>query len=462
MATIKGTNLGDTLYGTSAADVISGLGGDDIIKGGGGADQIDGGTGNDTVFYTDSRVGVAVNLLTGRGIGGTADGDTYVSVENARGSSFNDTLIGGDGANHLFGLDGNDVLNGGGGTDNLDGGSGDDILKGGGGADVIAGGAGIDTADYSAAVSSDGLSGVVVDLTTGRGQQGEADGDTFSSIENVTGTPFSDLINGDAGVNWLRGGDGVDLLNGQAGNDTLDGGASDDLLDGGAGVDTMIGGAGDDIYRVDNAADVVIEDAGQGTFDRVMATVSYTLPVNAEIDSVFTELSGAGPIDFTGNNFSQEIDGTSGSNVLQGLGGNDTLVGDAGFDRLFGGSGQDRLDGGAGPDDLIGGADADRFIYRNVSDTGIVAGAFDVIHDFNVTEGDRIQLSGMDSDPLVTGVQGWTFTGTATFMAPGQIGTGNDTIDTFIFFNTDTDAAPEATIRIIGLQNVDASWFFVV
>ncbi len=36
MATINGTNGGDSLYGTAAADVINGLNGDDTLKGFGG------------------------------------------------------------------------------------------------------------------------------------------------------------------------------------------------------------------------------------------------------------------------------------------------------------------------------------------------------------------------------------------------------------------------------------------
>src|SRR3954469_8767540 len=73
MATIKGTNLDDTLYGTSAADTIYGAGGNDNITGGGGADRIGGGSRFDMVFYSDSSVGVSVNLATGRGLGGTAE-----------------------------------------------------------------------------------------------------------------------------------------------------------------------------------------------------------------------------------------------------------------------------------------------------------------------------------------------------------------------------------------------------
>src|SRR5712671_4654491 len=97
MATINGTNFDDTLYGTSGADSIFGFAGNDTIKGGGGADRIDGGAGVDMVFYSDSSIGVSVNLATGRGVGGTADGDTFVNVENVWGSSFNDTITGNDG-----------------------------------------------------------------------------------------------------------------------------------------------------------------------------------------------------------------------------------------------------------------------------------------------------------------------------------------------------------------------------
>src|SRR3954466_5765527 len=76
MATINGTNGGDSLYGGAAADVINGLNGNDTLKGFGGADRLDGGNGIDTVFYGDSSAGVGINLATGRGVGGSAEGDT--------------------------------------------------------------------------------------------------------------------------------------------------------------------------------------------------------------------------------------------------------------------------------------------------------------------------------------------------------------------------------------------------
>ena len=168
MATINGTNGGDSLYGGAAADVINGLNGNDTLKGFGGADRLDGGNGIDTVFYGDSSAGVGINLATGRGVGGSAEGDTLISIENVFGSNFNDTLTGTSGANQLHGQDGNDVIKGGGGNDFLDGGNGNDILvsgiwdastldggagddtfKGAGASDILIGGSGSDTADYS-------------------------------------------------------------------------------------------------------------------------------------------------------------------------------------------------------------------------------------------------------------------------------------------------------------------------
>jgi Ca2+-binding RTX toxin-like protein len=122
LATINGTNNNDWLAGTAGADSIYGLNGHDTLKGGGGADRLDGGAHYDTAIYADSGAGVAVNLSTGRGYGGTAEGDTLFSIEAVWGSSYYDTLVGNYSDNDLYGLDGNDVLKGGGGYDYLDGG----------------------------------------------------------------------------------------------------------------------------------------------------------------------------------------------------------------------------------------------------------------------------------------------------------------------------------------------------
>src|SRR5262247_3887087 len=76
------TNFADEIFGLLGNDVIFGLGGNDIITGGLGADRIDGGSGIDTASYSDSTEAVTVRLDLGRGAGGTAVGDTLISIEN--------------------------------------------------------------------------------------------------------------------------------------------------------------------------------------------------------------------------------------------------------------------------------------------------------------------------------------------------------------------------------------------
>ena len=459
MATINGTNSADTLYGTSGADSIFGFNGNDTLKGGGGADRLDGGSGYDTIFYTDSNVGVSVNLATRRGFGGTAEGDTYVSIENVYGSSFNDTVTGDNANNQLYGLDGADVLKGGGGYDYLEGGTGDDILKGGGEADWLNGGSGIDTADYSQAGPTASEYGVYVDLTNNVAFRGEADGDVFTSIENVTGTFYHDDLYGDAAGNVLKGLDGIDNLYGYDGNDVLDGGNDNDVLDGGAGIDTMTGGTGYDTYFVDNASDVVNETAGQPGYDQVRSSSSYALSATAEIEFMYTiDQNSTAALDFTGNDFNQYIMGNAGANVLSGGGGVDSLDGREGNDTLLGGAGDDAFYGDSGADLMTGGTGLDQFAYSLASDTGTLLGTMDIITDFNRAEGDLLNFGQMDANWDLPGDESWTFIGTATLTAPGQCNFSHFDGDTFIGLLY-SNSAPATFIQIEGIHTVDASWF---
>ena len=119
-----------------------------------------------------------------------------------------------------------DILRGLGGNDMLFGGSGNDTLEGGPGADTLIGGPGMDTADYSASAAA-----VSVNLLTGLGSGGDAQGDILGGIENIVGSAFNDTLTGDNGGN---------ALDGRSGNDTLLGGAGSDTLTGGAGADTFV------------------------------------------------------------------------------------------------------------------------------------------------------------------------------------------------------------------------------
>jgi Ca2+-binding RTX toxin-like protein len=246
---ISGGLGNDALYGMGGNDRLYGGAGDDRIYGGTGADRIDGGTGTDTADYRYSTAGVTVNLATGIGSGGEAQGDQLISVENITGSSFGDALSGNDGVNRLVGLDGNDTLSGG---------AGNDILLGGMGADTLIGGLG----DQDAASYQVASAGVIVNLATG-GTGGEATDDTYNGIEYVYGSDFNDQISGDAAINRLTGGAGHDYLNGAGGNDYLLGETGNDTMTGGAGADVYILSAG---FGYDTITDLWI---GLGRTDRI-------------------------------------------------------------------------------------------------------------------------------------------------------------------------------------------------
>ena len=133
------------------------------------------------------------------------------------------------------------------------------------GADQLVGGAGIDTADYSSS-----LAAVAVNLGAGTASGGNAQGDVFSGIENLTGSAYADTLIGNGGANQLEGGSGNDVMNGAAGHDVL------------------VGGSGDDRFVFGNATgnDRILDfAAGAGTADRIDFSGNATLGSFADIMS---------------------------------------------------------------------------------------------------------------------------------------------------------------------------------
>ena len=128
---IGGTGA-DLLVGDAAVNSLDGGAGDDRLRGLGGADVLVGGGGSDTVDYstyfpTNQRIGVVVNLTTGDAAGDGAD--SLSLIENIRGSSFDDRLVGNTLVNTIQGAGGADYIMGGMGRDVLRGGDGNDTIQ---------------------------------------------------------------------------------------------------------------------------------------------------------------------------------------------------------------------------------------------------------------------------------------------------------------------------------------------
>ena len=73
----------------------------------------------------------------------------------------------------------------------------------------------VDTVSYEAAKA-----GVTASLANPLVNKGEAGGDFYFSVENLTGSSFADKLVGDARANVLDGGPGGDRLEGGLGSDT--------------------------------------------------------------------------------------------------------------------------------------------------------------------------------------------------------------------------------------------------
>jgi Ca2+-binding RTX toxin-like protein len=380
-----GTGLGEHFIATSF---------NDTLRGGGGPDTLNGADGFDTVTYDLSTIGVVINLFTGQGFQGEAQGDVYANIEFAVGSlgpdaiigtsaanfldgslgndivygnAGNDTLIGGlgldslfgeDGNDDIFGFDDNDSLFGGAGNDTLQGelgndqlfgddgndsllgADGNDTLIGGAGADQLLGSGGQDTAryDFSAAAVS-------VNLINGTGSAGDAAGDVLVGIENLVGSALNDTLLGGTGANFLDGIDGNDSIRANSGNDTVFGGngndtvfgeGDNDLIFGFFGADLLWGGSGNDTIRGERDADVLLGEAGNDV-----------LWGDEENDTLY---------------------GFSGNDILLGGTGNDTMFGEADNDTLYGWFGADEMWGGLGDDRLFGEQDNDTLLGQEGAD----------------------------------------------------------------------------------------------
>lgn len=297
---IVGNVAANTLWGNAGSDTLIGGDGGDLLYGGSGGDRLEGGNGVDSASYLEATSRVVVDLASPSLNGGEAAGDSYSSIEQVIGSNYDDSLWGDGAANGLGGFAGNDTLNGRGGNDILVGGDGNDVLEGGAGADRLEGGDGNDTATYNAALLNSllklSVSGVTADLMTPSANTGEAAGDTFFFVENLTGSAFNDVLRGDNGANVINGMGGNNALQGRGGNDILIGGIGNDKLQGDAGADTLTGGLGFDTFIF-----VAIGDSPFTGRDTITDFLSLTDKIDLKLIDANTKVAGDQAFSYIGS-----------------------------------------------------------------------------------------------------------------------------------------------------------------
>ncbi|MEO0518472.1 MAG: spondin domain-containing protein [Cyanobacteria bacterium P01_A01_bin.116] len=301
---------------------------------------------------------------------------TLTSIENVNGSNDGDTLtFNGAAANVINGNDGDDTIAGGGGTDTIDGGEGSDTNS---------------FVNINANAADATIAGVTVTLNAdGTGSAsyiaGGVDGnpvinETFTGIENITGTNNNDII--------TATGAAANVINGGLGDDTIAGGGGTDTLDGGDGIDTnSFQGIGAE----------VIADLGSGS-------ASYQPNPTTTVFENFQNFEN-----FLGSDNNDQLFGDGEANVLSGGAGDDLLAGRGGGDTLNGDAGNDVLRGGGGNDTLNGGEGIDTADFSDIGPDVIVdlsAGTADYVangNDIQDTLSSIENIVGSSSDDILTG-----------------------------------------------------------
>jgi serralysin len=106
----------------------------------------------------------------------------------------------------------------------------------------------------------------------------------------------------------------------------------------------LFGGTGNDWYMIGSSSDTIVEKAGEGTADRVFASVSFALAADDDIEIMSTNFhAGTAAINLTGNALAQDIYGNEGNNILNGGGGDDWMYGRGGDDQFYVGSANDQV-----------------------------------------------------------------------------------------------------------------------
>ncbi|TVU52180.1 MAG: calcium-binding protein [Arthrospira sp. PLM2.Bin9] len=406
-ATLYGGAGRDLLVAVSGGNLMFGNQDEDTILGGlQGNDTIYGGKGDDLIgFYSasgQSNVGLVVPPAVGGAnqgnnwVNGNIGNDTIVGIntgDTLYGGQDNDSIVGVGSLSYLSGDEGNDTLRiqnptgsispfdpqtalvgvtqvtmmGGAGNDSIIGpigrfGEGQNFLDGGAGNDTIMSFAAEDT--LLGGEGDDFLSTNTSAQLTTQGINSSLQGFAGGSV--LDGGPGNDTLVSVFASDSLFGGDGNDSLLGRRFS-IMDGGDGNNTLNGGEWLRTgttplevsLFGGAGNDLIigAQGSITNVIAGGAGDDTI--VFGTTNDILLSDTANTLGNDSITAANVEFFNEGNVGVSITNLQGNNTLEGSDRNDLLVTGSGNDLLLGGNGDDTLLGGAGNDYLFGGSGND-------------------------------------------------------------------------------------------------------
>jgi hypothetical protein len=203
----------------------------------------------------------------------------------------------------------------------------------------------------------------------------------------------------------------------------------------------------------DNVYAVIVRAGDGQLFDDQVLNVTVT---NIRDGNTVTGTSSADSISDTSTNSALRT--SNEEDLVFGRGGHDTIQGMAGDDEIYGEDGNDTLVGGGGADKLYGGLGKDVFAYNNASES--TGASRDLIMDFSRSQGDKISLSAIDANSLLSNNQAFTFIGTSAFSnVAGQLRYETAAGVTTIFGDVNGDGVADLQIQLSGSVPLIASDF---
>jgi hypothetical protein len=140
---------------------------------------------------------------------------------------------------------------------------------------------------------------------------------------------------------------------------------------------------------------------------------------------------------------------------------NDLITGTVEADKLNGLAGNDTLIGGLGKDTLTGGAGADVFKFTSINDSPALSKQADIITYFKHAQGDKIDLSAIDINPVLEGRQSFIPINAQTFSADATGQLRFDAKTNTLYGSTNSDPAPEFAIVLSGVKSLVADDFIL-